>query len=85
MILDVLDLLGMELPLGVVGLAVELEPKVYSGPRPRLEVLHCVFLTTYFYNLYIMFLSRHSAIIFLAEIAKERKGSQREELLRMDK
>lgn len=82
MILDVLDPLGME---GFVGLAVELEPKVYSGPRPRLEVLHCVFLTTYFYNLYIMFLSRLSAIIFLAEIAKERKRSQREELLRMDK
>jgi hypothetical protein len=31
MILGVLECLGMELLLGVVGLAVELTPKVFSG------------------------------------------------------
>jgi hypothetical protein len=37
-ILGVLENLGVELPLGVEELAVELEPKVCSGPDPdRLE------------------------------------------------
>ena len=34
-ILCVLELLGVELPLGVVGLAVEFVPKVCSGRQPR--------------------------------------------------
>jgi hypothetical protein len=37
MILGMLKSLGVELPLGVVGLAVELVPKVCSGHRPRQE------------------------------------------------
>ena len=37
MVLSMLDCLGVELLLGVVGLAVELAPKVYSGHRLRLE------------------------------------------------
>jgi hypothetical protein len=36
MILGVLEHLGVELPLGVVGLAVEFVPKVCSGYQPRL-------------------------------------------------
>ena len=32
-----LECLGMELPLGVVGLAIEFAPQVCSGHRPRLE------------------------------------------------
>ena len=37
MILGMLELLGVELPLGVVGLAVEFVPKICSGYWPRLE------------------------------------------------
>ena len=37
MVLGVLERLGVELPLGVVGLAVEFMPKVCSGHRLRLE------------------------------------------------
>ena len=37
MILGVLEHLGVELPLGVVGLAAEFEHKVCSGHWPRLE------------------------------------------------
>ena len=37
MILGVLEHLGVELTLSVVGLAAELELKVCSGHRPRLE------------------------------------------------
>ena len=37
MILGVLKRLGVELPLGVVGLAVEFVPKVCSGHWPRQE------------------------------------------------
>lgn len=37
MILDVLELLGVQIPLGVVGLGAELEPKVCSGHQLRLE------------------------------------------------
>jgi hypothetical protein len=37
MVLSMLDCLGVELLLGVEGLAVELAPKVYSGHRLRLE------------------------------------------------
>ena len=37
MILGVLECLGVELPLGVVGLAVEFVPKVCSEHRPRQE------------------------------------------------
>ena len=37
MILCVLEYLGVDLHLGVVGLAAEFEPKVCSGHRPRLE------------------------------------------------
>jgi hypothetical protein len=37
MILEVLECLGVELPLGVVGLAVEFVPKVCSGHCPRQE------------------------------------------------
>ena len=37
MILGVLEILGVELPLGIVGLAVEFEPKVCSGHRSRPE------------------------------------------------
>jgi hypothetical protein len=36
-ILGVLEYLGVELPLGVVGLAVEFMPNVFSGLWPRLE------------------------------------------------
>ena len=37
MILDVLEHLGVELPLGVVGLGAELAPNVCSGHLFRLE------------------------------------------------
>ena len=37
MILGVLEYLGMELPLSVVGLAEEFMPKVCSVHQPRLE------------------------------------------------
>ena len=37
MVLGVLECLGEEIFLGVVGLAVELAPKVCSGHRPRQE------------------------------------------------
>ena len=37
MILGMLEHLGVELPLGVVGLAVEFAPKVCSGHWPRPE------------------------------------------------
>ena len=37
MILGLLEHLGVDLPLGVVGLAVEFVPKVCSGHWPRLE------------------------------------------------
>jgi hypothetical protein len=37
MILDVLDILGVELPLGVLVLAVEFMSAVYSGYLLRLE------------------------------------------------
>lgn len=40
MILCVLKHLGMELPLGVAGLAVEFIPKVCSGHQLRLEGTH---------------------------------------------
>jgi hypothetical protein len=36
-ILSVLESLGVEVPLGVVGLAAELAPRVCSGHRPKLE------------------------------------------------
>ena len=39
MILGVLEHLGVELPLSVVGLAAELELKVCSGHRPRRELV----------------------------------------------
>jgi hypothetical protein len=35
MILGVLECLGVELPLGVVGLATEFVPRVCSGHQPR--------------------------------------------------
>jgi hypothetical protein len=35
LILGLLELPGVELPLGVVGLAAEFVPKVYAGHRPR--------------------------------------------------
>jgi hypothetical protein len=38
-ILDVSELLGVKLPLGVVGLCAEPVPKVFSGHRLRLEGL----------------------------------------------
>ena len=37
MILGELEPLGVELPLGVVGLVAEFTPNVYSGHRLRLE------------------------------------------------
>jgi hypothetical protein len=37
MIQGMLECLGVELPLGVVGLAMEFMPKVCSGHQPRLE------------------------------------------------
>ena len=37
MILDVLECLGVELPLDIVGLAAEVTPKVCSGHQPRRE------------------------------------------------
>ena len=40
MILGVLKHLGVELPLGVVGLAAEFMPKVCSGQGPRPEGTH---------------------------------------------
>ena len=40
LILGVLECLGVELPLGVVGLAEELAPKVCSGHQPRQEGTH---------------------------------------------
>ena len=43
-ILGVLEQLGMELPLGIVGLAVEFVPKVCSGHQPRQtgrNLCHC--------------------------------------------
>ena len=40
MILGVLEHLGVELPLGIVGLAVEFAPKVFSGHQPRQEETH---------------------------------------------
>ena len=39
-ILTVLDHLGMEIPLGVVGLASEFGPKVCSSLQPRSEETH---------------------------------------------
>ena len=36
-VLGMLEHLGVELPLGVVGLGAELEPKVCTGYRLRLE------------------------------------------------
>ena len=44
MVLGVLECLGVELPLGVVGLAVEFVPKVCSGHQPRQtgrNLCHC--------------------------------------------
>ena len=38
-ILGVFECLGVDLPLGVVGLAAEFKPKVCSGHWPRLEEL----------------------------------------------
>ena len=38
--LGVLENLGVELPLGVVGLAAEFGPKVCSGLQPRPEGTH---------------------------------------------
>jgi hypothetical protein len=35
MILEVLENMGVELPLGVMGLAAEFMPKICSGHRPR--------------------------------------------------
>ena len=40
MILGVLELLGTEIPLGIVGLAVEFVPKVCSQHRTRHEGTH---------------------------------------------
>jgi hypothetical protein len=40
MILEVLECLEVELPLGVLGLAVEFTPKVCSGLQLRLEEIH---------------------------------------------
>jgi hypothetical protein len=40
MILGVLEYLGMELPLSVVGLAVKFVPKICSGCCPRSEGTH---------------------------------------------
>ena len=40
MIVDVLECLGVELPLGVVGLTVEFAPKVCLRHRSRLEETH---------------------------------------------
>ena len=37
MVLGMLELLGVEFPLGVVGLAAEFTPKVCSGHQPRPE------------------------------------------------
>jgi hypothetical protein len=42
MILGVLEFLGVEFPLGVVGLAAEFVPKVSSGVQPRLEGTHAL-------------------------------------------
>jgi hypothetical protein len=39
-ILGMLDHLGVELPLSVVGLAVEFKPKVCSGHGPRTKGTH---------------------------------------------
>ena len=39
-VLDVLELLEMELPLGVMGLTAEFMPKVCSGHQPRPEGIH---------------------------------------------
>lgn len=43
MILGMLEYLGIELLLDVVGLGEELEPKFCSGNRPRLEARHFQF------------------------------------------
>jgi hypothetical protein len=40
MILGMLECLGVDLPVGVVGLAVEFEPKVCSGHRLRQKGTH---------------------------------------------
>ena len=47
MILGVLELLGVELPLGVVGLTVEFVPKVCSGQPPRPEGTHATGLVEF--------------------------------------
>jgi hypothetical protein len=47
MILGVLECLGVDLPLDVVGLAMEFMPKVCSGHWPRLEGGWCFFYITF--------------------------------------
>ena len=51
MILGVLECLEVELPLGVVEMAVEFAPKICSGPWPSLESISYVLMIRFFLSI----------------------------------